>query len=67
MISDLFGCIAEKFLFLGGVPDLEKINTLAVPNEPSAYEGCVREFIVNGINYQLSEEGEFPTGDMTSK
>lgn len=43
--------------YLGGVPDLDFINPSAVPNEPSGFEGCIRELIVNGKNYQLTKEG----------
>lgn len=41
----------------GGVPDLSKISVMSLQGDPVAYQGCVRKFIVNGFNYQLTETG----------
>ena len=45
-------------LYLGGVPGLSLINPSAAPGEPSAFIGCIREFIVDDKKYQLTKEGE---------
>ena len=45
-------------LFPAGIPDLGSMAPSGVEKEPSAYEGCVRQLVVNGHNYILSERGE---------
>ena len=46
-------------LFPAGIPDLGSMAPSGVEKEPSAYEGCVRQLVVNGHNYRLSERGEY--------
>ena len=41
----------------GGVPDLALLAPSVVEGEPSAYEGCVQELVVNKYKYDLSETG----------
>ncbi|KAJ8020449.1 Protein eyes shut-like [Holothuria leucospilota] len=44
-------------LYAGGVPDLSAINPLAVENEPSGFEGCIRRIVVNGYELDLTIDG----------
>ena len=50
----------EKFrmaLIAGGLPDLSLLDPEAAEDEPTAYEGCMRDLIVNGKHYHLNEIG----------
>ncbi|XP_023932811.1 protein eyes shut-like [Lingula anatina] len=47
----------RSFFYLGGLPQLSMLNPSAVENDPVTYEGCIREFIVNGRTYDLTVEG----------
>ena len=50
----------EKFrmaLIAGGLPDLSLFASEATEYEPTAYEGCMRDLVVNGKHYHLNEIG----------
>ncbi|CAB1343910.1 unnamed protein product [Coregonus sp. 'balchen'] len=44
-------------LFVGGVSDLSSISTFAVENEPVGFTGGVRELVLNGLDFDLTETG----------
>ena len=49
----------NQYIFTtGGVPSLEDIAPTAVEGEPSAFEGCIRELVVNYKQYKLTERGQ---------
>ncbi|XP_032877772.1 protein eyes shut homolog [Amblyraja radiata] len=47
----------KTLFFVGGVPNLNEINAVAVENEPSGFDGCIREVVVNDFELKLTEEG----------
>ncbi|XP_067876243.1 protein eyes shut homolog [Heterodontus francisci] len=43
--------------FVGGVPNLNDVNAMAVEDEPTGFDGCVREVVVNDFELELTEKG----------
>ena len=43
--------------FLGGAPELDRVNPLAVEDEPESFDGCVRLLTINEVEMVLTEEG----------
>uniref|UniRef100_H2ZYW6 Crumbs cell polarity complex component 2 n=1 Tax=Latimeria chalumnae TaxID=7897 RepID=H2ZYW6_LATCH len=43
--------------YVGGVSMLNAVSALAVEDEPTGFDGCIRELIVNDIELNLSETG----------
>uniref|UniRef100_A0A4W5LX12 Laminin G domain-containing protein n=1 Tax=Hucho hucho TaxID=62062 RepID=A0A4W5LX12_9TELE len=44
-------------LFVGGVSDLSLISTFSVEDEPVGFTGGVRELVLNGNDFDLTETG----------
>lgn len=44
-------------LFVGGVSDLSSISTFSVESEPVGFTGGVRELVLNGHDFDLTETG----------
>ncbi|XP_025274936.3 protein eyes shut homolog [Canis lupus dingo] len=43
--------------YIGGVSSLNLVNPMSIANEPSGFQGCVREVIINNQELQLTELG----------
>ncbi|XP_048352362.1 protein eyes shut homolog [Sphaerodactylus townsendi] len=43
--------------YIGGVPSLNLVNSLAIENEPIGFTGCVREVLVNNRELKLTKMG----------
>lgn len=43
--------------YVGGVPSLNWINSMAIMNEPTGFSGCIRELLVNNKQLELTENG----------
>ncbi|XP_067840142.1 protein eyes shut homolog [Heptranchias perlo] len=43
--------------FVGGVPNLNEVDAMAVEDEPMGFDGCIREVVVNDFALKLTEKG----------
>ena len=49
-------------LLAGGLPDLSAVAPMAVEDEPISFEGCLRGLVIDGRQYELSENGMYNSG-----
>ena len=49
----------STLVYLGGLPDLSVVSPYAVTQDVVTFEGCVRELVVNHVEYRLDNTGTF--------
>ncbi|XP_072042477.1 protein eyes shut homolog isoform X1 [Amphiura filiformis] len=55
--GESIGLDLETDFFVGGAPSLDKVNPLAVEDEPESFNGCIRLLVINDMEMELTETG----------